>query len=399
MTTILGTNDLGGDGETILLALLNNKEGTNKTFNDFYFSNPVPVLPPITGNTLIELIASPTSQYRGKTTIWYNRIDAKELGVITVPKGPANTLIDVLPIVNEQLGIFIKPTDVIDYILPFPDSNGLVTLSITFSDTSVIFKGTTDTPVVIPTNTDLTYTSNTSVVPIGNNFIGKISVTGNINPINYELVFNDDFINDGFFSIKIIPVVPDINGNFIYQHSVYVGLDVSSTSFNSNVSIRIVGNQVPIVSKTITVQITSLLTPEYFTTAIYPLLISDTFDGLKSVGIGNGFILETFSDKVTVSSNFSINNVSLIESIIHKNFNIPIIDNVILGNVDLDNASLIDSIVHKTHSIVDSEIVSLNRTVVFNVTLEETIIRLNYTDIETEVINLLSLGITDGSLT
>jgi hypothetical protein len=140
MATVLGTIDHGGDGNVVLLALINAKENTNLVMSDFVFSDPeIPSeINPIR-NTKIKLIPKAASGYYGVKTIYYNRVHLSELGAVTIEKGSAINLVDLLPSINTKYGVYIKPSDVVDYRLPSVGTSQDIVVTLDFTSTSVVF--------------------------------------------------------------------------------------------------------------------------------------------------------------------------------------------------------------------------------------------------------------------
>ena len=142
-TVILGTIDAGGEGHSVLMAAINQKLGTNYALTEFNFSDPVAVaVPTPTHNTMIRMAPYVHSGYYGSRKVYYNRIHVSELGRISVVRGSAVNVTDLLPQINEKLGILIKPTDIYDSVLPAPiPGETSVAVDLNFRENSVIFYG------------------------------------------------------------------------------------------------------------------------------------------------------------------------------------------------------------------------------------------------------------------
>ncbi len=161
-TVILGTIDAGGEGHSVLMAAVNQKLGTNYALTEFNFSDPVAVaVPTPTHNTMIRMVPYVHSGYYGSRKVYYNRIHVTELGQISVVRGNAVNVTDLLAQINEKLGILIKPTDIYDAVLPaaIPGETS-VAVDLNFRETSVIFYG--GTKIVLGNNDPSTSTGGTT---------------------------------------------------------------------------------------------------------------------------------------------------------------------------------------------------------------------------------------------
>lgn len=87
-------------------------------------------------NTRLVLDPPLSSPSAGRTTVYYDRIDFATVTNIVVPKGSAVTVNDLLPTINEELGIALASTDIISENLP---TNG--TFPLKASTTNLIYKG------------------------------------------------------------------------------------------------------------------------------------------------------------------------------------------------------------------------------------------------------------------
>ena len=142
-SVILGTIDAGGEGHSVLMAAINQKLGTTYALTEFNFSDPVAVaVPTPTHNTMIRMVPYVHSGYYGSRKVYYNRIHVSELGTISVTRGAALNVVDLLTQINDKLGILIKPTDIYDAVLPaaVPGETS-VAVDLNFRETSVIYYG------------------------------------------------------------------------------------------------------------------------------------------------------------------------------------------------------------------------------------------------------------------
>lgn len=69
-------------------------------------------------NTRLVLDAPLESTSVGRTTIYYDRINLATITGLNVEKGAATTLLQLLPAINELMGVQFEAADVIDVVLP-----------------------------------------------------------------------------------------------------------------------------------------------------------------------------------------------------------------------------------------------------------------------------------------
>lgn len=69
-------------------------------------------------NTRIRLDPPLESTNVGRTTIFYNRINMSNIAPINVEKGSATSVIQLLPAINEMMGVEFSANDVMDAVLP-----------------------------------------------------------------------------------------------------------------------------------------------------------------------------------------------------------------------------------------------------------------------------------------
>lgn len=144
--TTLGTIDGGGDGKSLLLAAINRALGKNWTLDDFDFDLPVPVTTPNpTHNTMIPFGPKMSTGAVGVRQVFYNRIHASKLGNVIVPWDNEMFLVDLLPKINGKYGVLIRPSDIVNTVVPSPPAGQTnVQVSLTFTPSSVIFYSTTE---------------------------------------------------------------------------------------------------------------------------------------------------------------------------------------------------------------------------------------------------------------
>ncbi len=89
-------------------------------------------------NTLLVLDPPLTSTSVGRTTVFYSRIAMAEITGLTVEKGTATSLAELLPALNEALGIALSLSD-LEPVASLPAS-GMMT--VTASATNLLYTGT-----------------------------------------------------------------------------------------------------------------------------------------------------------------------------------------------------------------------------------------------------------------
>lgn len=107
------------NGEEVLLAIINEQDGTDVLLTDITFGVPqraTGVLP--VRNTFVKITPVVQSGLYGIKTFWYNRIHKSELGVITVDRGEATTYSQLLPAINDKYGLYLTTDDIVDGALP-----------------------------------------------------------------------------------------------------------------------------------------------------------------------------------------------------------------------------------------------------------------------------------------
>jgi hypothetical protein len=156
MSSTIGTFDLGPDGKTILLYLVSQKNQREFKPSDFNLLQPMVFIKTdaatgLTTNTAVKLVRNSSTGTKDSRLIFYNRIDAQQLGALAFDMPPNSVASDLLPLINESFGFDIQPTEI-----DFPDAilDDLVTFSLNFNSSSIIFKGTSivelNPVVVIP---------------------------------------------------------------------------------------------------------------------------------------------------------------------------------------------------------------------------------------------------------
>ena len=69
-------------------------------------------------NTRLVLDAPLDSTSVGRTTIYYDRINLSTITGLNVEKGSATSLVQLLPAINELMGVEFEAADVVDITLP-----------------------------------------------------------------------------------------------------------------------------------------------------------------------------------------------------------------------------------------------------------------------------------------
>ena len=123
-------------------------------------------------NTVIVLIEQPDLGLFNPKHVWYNRIHTSRLGALTLSKGTAFTVKDLLVQINASLNTIISPDELNDFVLPPPDADGKVTFSLLFNDSSfryysgpeVVIKSILSDPSISKESLGLGQVNNTSDV-------------------------------------------------------------------------------------------------------------------------------------------------------------------------------------------------------------------------------------------
>lgn len=142
MPSFLGTSDLGGDGKTILLAIINLQLGKTYTVNDFNLGAPyTPVDTNILGDTAIDVIPHASTGKYGAHRVFYNRINISDYGVISLLDTTSTVVVQLLAAINAKFGILLTAADIVDSALSVGGSGKTGTLTI--SAVCPVFYGAT----------------------------------------------------------------------------------------------------------------------------------------------------------------------------------------------------------------------------------------------------------------
>lgn len=111
------------------------------------YENPQPR--PYTGtiyqsNTFLTLDPPLESTIVGRITVLYDRIDFADFTDIQIEKGSATSLMELLPQINEALGMELALSDVVDTTVP---ASG--TMQVTASANNLIYYGTLNVELVV----------------------------------------------------------------------------------------------------------------------------------------------------------------------------------------------------------------------------------------------------------
>lgn len=90
-------------------------------------------------NTRVYLTPKPSSSNIGRITLYYNRIDFATITTLMVTKGAAVNVVDLLPQINEELGITLVAADISNTTLP---TTGPFTLTATA--VNLVYTGSTN---------------------------------------------------------------------------------------------------------------------------------------------------------------------------------------------------------------------------------------------------------------
>lgn len=158
---ILGTIDAGGDGKNIILLALGEMDNKVYSPQDFVFSDPqVNTNGLFQRNSFVLITPVSGSGYYGTRTVYYDRVNISTLGVLNLTPSEWSGAIDthsLLLAINNKYGIYLKPSDVVNTSLPPPDGSGNITVTLSFTPSSIIFYGGADLvlpPVIILSDTD-----------------------------------------------------------------------------------------------------------------------------------------------------------------------------------------------------------------------------------------------------
>ena len=151
MDLLLNHVDFTKTPKEILLAAISKINGY--TFNAKDFNIGTPQIVEVTApdgkklNTAIELSPSASARFKGKTTVYYNRIDMASIGLIDpylIPAGEYARISDLLPVLNQHFNIVINKEDILDDVIPvFPGTDPTATVPIVFTanSLSILFTG------------------------------------------------------------------------------------------------------------------------------------------------------------------------------------------------------------------------------------------------------------------
>lgn len=99
--------------------------------------------PRSTKNTRIYLTPKASSASVGRITLYYDRINLATITTLAVVKAAEVNVVDMLPKLNEELGITLVAADITNGVLP---ASGGFTL--TASATNILYSGTTNVAYV-----------------------------------------------------------------------------------------------------------------------------------------------------------------------------------------------------------------------------------------------------------
>lgn len=109
------------------------------SYDDYNFSNPTPYSGvKSANNTRVYLTPKSTSAAFGRITVYYNRINLATITGQKVVKGAATTVTQLLPEINEELGVELTSLDIEEAPLGIAS-----TFTLTASPNSYIFTGST----------------------------------------------------------------------------------------------------------------------------------------------------------------------------------------------------------------------------------------------------------------
>lgn len=128
------------NAKDIICEYIRLNEGIDVQLADVTFSDPVRSEPsPIPlRNTSITIVPVTSSGLYGRRVFHYNRIHISELGTVTVDKGSATTVYQLLAAINDKYGLYLTEDDVYDQILS-PVVTGDIDIDLQIKPTSLIW--------------------------------------------------------------------------------------------------------------------------------------------------------------------------------------------------------------------------------------------------------------------
>lgn len=126
------------DTKDVICEYIRLNEGIEVYPNEVNFANPVRSEPtPIPlRNTHVVITPVTSSGLYGKRIFHYNRIHISELGTVTVEKGSATTVYQLLSAINVKYGLYLTEDDVIDQVLS-PIITGEIEVDLEIKPTSL----------------------------------------------------------------------------------------------------------------------------------------------------------------------------------------------------------------------------------------------------------------------
>lgn len=106
--------------EQKLAAMFNKDRADNSLpiidFSEYIFQAPTPFVG--VRNTRVYALPALSSLYVGRISITYDRINLNTVTNVSIVKGSSTTVHELLPAINEELGITLATTDIVDAALP-----------------------------------------------------------------------------------------------------------------------------------------------------------------------------------------------------------------------------------------------------------------------------------------
>ena len=123
-----------------LVNLYNKRMKLDLKPDDVDFSTPIRAQPGQPYNTLVTISPKTHVMAIGNCKVAYNRVHVSRLGVISVDRGDAVTMHDLLQKIQDKYDLVLTQEDVEDTVID-PFLQGTIVLSIQFKPTSVMYYG------------------------------------------------------------------------------------------------------------------------------------------------------------------------------------------------------------------------------------------------------------------
>lgn len=130
---VLGEIDRGFNAKWLLINMINAVVHNNYPTGSTFFTEPVKLPNGSLCNTSIQVYSNPENPLYPTRNVYYNRVHTTDLGPAIVPSLDMLFVNNILSSFNSIYGSYIKARDIIDELLPPPDSFGNVTVFLKFA--------------------------------------------------------------------------------------------------------------------------------------------------------------------------------------------------------------------------------------------------------------------------